>query len=607
MRVRRLDETTINRIAAGEVVERPASVVKELVENAIDAGAREISVAITGGGRDVIEVIDDGEGMDAGDLELAVARHATSKLAGDDLVNISSLGFRGEALASIGAVARLTIRSRTASGEGHGITVAGGETGPMGPAAANRGAHVEVRDLFWKTPARLKFLKSERSETLAAVEVVRRLALAHGAIGFTVTSDQMRALRWPAAADGPASAERVRAVLGAEFMESCVAVAAARRGLALSGFAGLATFNRSNRLMQNLIVNGRPVRDRALAGAVAGAYSDLLPRGRFPAVALFLTVPPDELDVNVHPAKTEVRFGDEGAVRALVVSGLREALAGAGHRAADAAREFRGLVRRPDGQMGASAGEISRRFHDWGGGGDGPAVSGFAEGPQTEIAPGNGGHGSNEHGSGWPVAARAEMAAGEPGGHPLGAARAQLHGTYICAETRDGIVIVDQHAAHERLVYERLKAGRAGRRVEAQMLLVPAVVDLDPVARGHLLAAGDALAGLGLEVEEFGDSVLVRSVPAPLAGTDVARLVRDVADGLAEDGGAPTVEERINHVLATMACHGSVRAGRRLAAEEMNALLRDMERTPGSGQCNHGRPTYIALSLADLERLFERR
>ena len=593
MSVRRLAETTINRIAAGEVVERPASVVKELVENALDAGAREISVAITGGGRDLIEVVDDGHGMDSDDLALAIERHATSKLGDDDLVNIATLGFRGEALPSIGAVARLAITSRAAGCVGHRIAVDGGEVGAVKPAAANRGTRVEIRDLFWKTPARLKFLKSDRSETLVAVEVVRRLALACPRVGFTVSSDVMRPLRWPATADEGPSGERLRAVLGGEFAENALAVEARRGNVALAGFAGLATFNRANRTMQYFIVNGRPVRERALTGAVSGAYADLIPRGRFPAVLVWLTLPAGEVDVNVHPAKSEVRFRDEGEVRALVVSGLREALGRAGHRAADASRQFAGYARPP-----AFAGEVSRRFYDLA-----PRSGGVSLGEREQA----GFTVPQRHDDCWSPAAAAQPADGTAHGHPLGAARAQLHGNYIVAETEDGVVIVDQHAAHERLVYERLKSDRAGRRVEAQVLLVPAVVDLDAVARARVLDAAELLAGLGLEIEAFGEAVLVRAVPALLGGADVARLVNDVADGLAAGAGGEEVEARLNRVLATMACHGSVRAGRSLRPEEMNALLRDMERTPGAGQCNHGRPTYVSLSLDDLERLFERR
>ncbi len=600
MSVRRLAETTINQIAAGEVVERPASVVKELVENALDAGAGEISVAITGGGRDLIEVVDDGIGMDEDDLALAIERHATSKLTDDDLVNIASLGFRGEALPSIGSVARLSIHSRTDNGDGHAILVLGGEVLPVEPAPSNRGTRVEIRDLFWKTPARLKFLKSERAETLAAFEVVRRLALAHPDVGFAVSSDQMRTQHWPATTEKKPSIERIRAVLGSDMVENSVPVDAERGCISLTGIAGLATFNRANRKMQCFFVNGRPVRERVLSGAISAAYADLIPRGRFPAVVLFLDLPAHEIDVNVHPAKSEVRFRDEGEVRALTVSALRKALAEAGHLSADASRRFARFAR-PHSPTPAAAGEISRRFYDVPQNGDGRGFAGFAETGRSAItAP-------SEQANGWMPAAQVEVSQDQLSDHPLGAAKAQLHGTYIFAETGDGIVIVDQHAAHERLVYERLKADRAGRNVDAQGLLVPAVVDLDPLAREQLVGAAALLAELGLEIEEFGNAVMVRSVPALLGTANVARLVRDVADSLSEGGEGEAVETQLNHVLATMACHGSVRAGRNLKPEEMNALLRDMESTPGSGQCNHGRPTYVSLSLNDLEKLFERR
>ena len=626
MSVRRLSENTINRIAAGEVIERPASVVKELVENALDAGAREISVAITGGGCDVIEVIDDGCGMDRHDLALAIERHATSKLAHDDLVQITSLGFRGEALPSIGAVARLVIETKPADQaghedkaapeEGHAITVAGGAVGDVRPAPANRGTRVEIRDLFWKTPARLKFLKSERAETLAAIDVVRRLAIARADVGFKVTSDQVRGpLDWPATRDGAVSAERVRAIVGREFIDNAVRIEATRGGLKLEGFAGLATYHRANRQMQYFVVNGRPVRDRVLAGALAGAYRDLMVRGRFPAAVLHLSVPARDLDVNVHPAKTEVRFGDEGAVRALIVSAIRSALADAGFQPNDNWRRSPASASQPMWRTGSSDGSVAPRESAQGpmpgmsvsgaaqNGVEQSGLAGFAEEQRCfTAAPDRSSHG-------WGPTARAGGPDQQPvsDGHPLGAARAQLHGNYIVAETGEGVVIVDQHAAHERLVYERLKASRAKRSLEAQRLLVPVVVDLDALARARVLEAADLLGEIGLEVEPFGEAVLVRSVPALLGHADVKRLVGDIADGLEEGGSGDALETRINQVLSTMACHGSVRSGRALAPEEMNALLRDMERTPGAQVCNHGRPTYVSLSLGELEKLFERR
>jgi DNA mismatch repair protein MutL len=606
MPVRRLSETTINQIAAGEVIERPASVVKELVENSLDAGAREILVALTGGGRDAIDVVDDGCGMSGEDLVLAIERHATSKLNGDDLVHINSLGFRGEALPAIGSVARLSITSRMRGGEGVGICVEGGIVGELHRAASNQGTRVEIRDLFWKTPARLKFLKRERVESMAAFDVVRRLALAYPEVGFSMSCDQLKPQRWPAGDNESELGERVCAVLGREFADHSVPVSYERDGLKLNGFAGLATYNRSNRLMQYVVVNGRPVRGRSLAGAISGAYRDFIPRGRFPAVALFISLPAHELDVNVHPAKTEVRFRDERLVCAAIVSGLRKALSGAEFRVVDGSSALSHFALSSALPVHRDVSEFSNKFH-------GQSFEGGVGGPASNLPSSSdeGGQAMFDSSVGetnrWLPAAPPPSHMNDALQHPLGAARAQLHDTYIVTETDRGIIVVDQHAAHERLVYERMKAGRINSIVETQGLLVPAIVDLDPISRERLIGAAKMLSSVGLEVEAFGEAVMVRSVPALLIKADISALLRDVADELAYHKGVEGIEVQINQVLAKMACHGSVRAGRALKPEEMNALLREMEITPGAGQCNHGRPTYISLSLDDLEKLFERR
>ncbi len=592
--IRPLDEAAINRIAAGEVVERPASAVKELVENALDAGATRIEVAIARGGKTLIRVSDDGCGMTADDLPLAVARHATSKIDGGDLADIRTLGFRGEALASLAAVARLTLTARAADAEGARLEVTAGRPGRVAPAAAGRGCTVEVRDLFFATPARLKFLRGDQAEAQAVAEVLRRLALARPAVGFTlrdVTDGGEGRIVLSAPAE-PGTAEAARAariarLLGRDFVASAVAVAAGGDRLALSGLAGVPAFARGNAGMQHLFVNGRPVRDRLLGGALAAAYADLMPRGRYPAAVLWLDCPPAEVDVNVHPMKTEVRFRDPGTVRGFVLAALRHALAGAGHRgsaalAAAALGAFRPGLSAPraaDRPPGAAL----ARAAAW----QAPAMPGLAEAPAAPVVPDPG-----------PDAVAA---------HPLGAARAQLHGLYILAETATGVVLVDQHAAHERLVYERLKRELAAGGVNRQPLLLPEVVELPAPDRARLLAAAPDLLPAGLEIEPFGaGAVLVRALPAALGAVAAAPVLRDVLDALAAGDGAAGVEARLNAVLARVACHGSVRAGRRLSADEMNALLRAIEATPGSGTCNHGRPTWVTLGLSDLARLFGR-
>ncbi len=586
--LRRLPDAVVNRIAAGEVVERPAAAVKELVENAIDAGAGRIDCGLRAGGAAWISVDDDGAGIARADLALALERHATSKLADDDLVDIRTLGFRGEALPSIGAVARLTIVSRAEGAREAGrIAVDNGEPGAVEPAARARGTRVEAAGLFRAVPARLKFLKSARAEYLAAADMLKRLAMARPAIAFSLEHDGRRAWASPAASDPLA---RLADVLGAEFAENSVPVALEADGLRLSGHAGLPTWHRGTAQAQYLFVNGRPVRDRLLQGAVRAGYEELVPRGRFPVLALFLDVPPDRVDVNVHPAKTEIRFRDGGRVRSLIVSALRRALAEEGHRAAVPPAGF-GM-----GGVGA-AGSLIGRFRPGGTGAPPLELAERAAVWQAPLDPGL-------HPSAPPPAPEAPEAAGLP----LGAARAQLHDTYIVAQTGDGIVLVDQHAAHERLVLERMRRALADGPPPRQTLLLPEVVELEEAGAERLAAKAEELGELGLVLERFGpEAVLVRETPAALGEADVKGLVRDLADDLAEHGLALTLKERLEHVAATMACHGSVRAGRRLGAQEMDALLREMEATPRSGQCNHGRPTYVELKLADIERLFGRR
>jgi DNA mismatch repair protein MutL len=587
MTIRQLPPNLVNRIAAGEVVERPASVVKELIENAIDAEATRIDVVANGGGLGLIRVTDDGSGMDRDDLALAVERHATSKLQDDDLSAILTLGFRGEALPSIGAVARLTIMSRVRGADkAYEIAVDGGRKAPIKPAAIGGGTRIEVRDLFYATPARLKFMKSERAESGAIADIVKRLALAKPEIAFSLVNSDRTVLRLEPCPPGllDHGLPRLGRILGEDFVTDALPVCAARGNIAVEGFAGLATLHRPNSLGQYLVVNGRPVRDKLLAGAVRASYGDLVPNGRHPMLALFLTLPPDEVDVNVHPAKTELRFRDAQAVRALIVTALHEALGSAQHRAtASLSQEALARMARP------SSGFASHPS---------PRAFGFAERTQAPLAP--------IATPSAPTQAHADDS--DTTAYPLGAARAQVHDTFIIAETETSLVIVDQHAAHERLVYERLKKAFANGGLSRQMLLIPEVVELDAKAADRLAGAAVELERLGLVVEAFGPSaVIVREVPALLGQRNIQGLLRDLADELAEGEGSLVVSERLDHVLSTMACHGSVRAGRRLNAEEMNALLRDMEETPFSGQCNHGRPTYVELKLADIEKLFQRR
>ncbi len=650
MIIRQLSPETINRIAAGEVIERPASAIKELVENALDAGAGEIEVVASSGGLALIRVSDDGAGMAAEDLALCVERHATSKLPDDDLLAIRTMGFRGEALPSIGSVAHLRIASRQPDADsGHEIVVDRGAKGVVRPAAGNRGTTVEVRDLFSATPARLKFLKSERAENMAISEVVKRLAMAHPHVGFTLTTGERTGLKLPRlTADADGLLKRLGRIMGREFLDDALQIAGERDGVRLTGFAGLPTLHRPDSTLQFLFVNGRPVKDKLLVGAVRAAYGDLIPKGRYPLLALFVDVEPQEVDVNVHPAKAEVRFRDSGSVRTLIIGGVRHALEEAGHRASmrggaltlDAlqAATYPGAhMGLPDAVAGQAAGAFVSHGH-----GDGPLAATPGGQPASAAAASAAGQvlpaGSVSpagyvpqprsayvtrgfaqamqrplEGLDGAVSADARAAAAPPPpdllDRPLGAARAQIHETYIVAQTRASMVIVDQHAAHERLVYERVKAALAADGVARQGLLIPVVVELDEDEAAALDEESDELARLGLALERFGPgAVVVREVPALLGDTDVEGLVRDLASELVtERGRGEALRERLEAVCSLMACHGSVRAGRRLQPAEMNALLREMEATPFSGQCNHGRPTYVELKLSDIERLFGRR
>ena len=618
MPIRRLPAELINRIAAGEVVERPASAVKELVENALDAGATSVEVQADGGGLSRILVADDGAGLSADELPLAVERHATSKLNpgadGEyDLLRIATLGFRGEALPSIGSVARLAIASRAKGAtDAHAILVDAGAVGAVSPAGfpGPHGARVEVRDLFYATPARLKFMKSEKSEATAIGEELKRQAMAHEDVAFTLEIDGRRTLRLPAEVTGPIGRlVRLSAIMGREFSDNAIELDHEREGVRLTGFAGLPTYNRGNAAHQYLFVNGRPVRDRLLQGALRAAYADFLARDRHPLAALYVELDAGLVDVNVHPAKAEVRFRDPGLVRGLIIGGLRHALASAGHRASTTVSTAALGGMRPNAmpwQPTSGAGRASTsRLGAWAA----QSLPGLAQvsarvEPEEHLPPGL-------HETHLPFGVREDAPAppvADPLDQPLGAARAQVHETYIVAQTRDGVVIVDQHAAHERLVYERMKAEMADGGVARQALLLPEVVELDPAEAERVAAKAEELAALGLLIEPFGPgAILVREVPALLGETDAAGLVRDIADDLAENGAALALKERLEEVCSTMACHGSVRAGRRLTAPEMNALLRQMEVTPHSGQCNHGRPTYVELKLADIEKLFGRR
>ncbi len=612
MGIRLLSENTINQIAAGEVIERPASAVKELVENAVDAGAQNIRVVMVDGGKKFISVTDDGHGMTADELSLAVERHATSKLQEDDLSNIVTMGFRGEALPSIASVSRFSFKSRAnGSDQAWKITIEGGRKSPVEPTALDKGSYVEIRDLFYSTPARLKFLKTDRTELGQANDVIKRLAMANPEVAFSLYDNERRVFQ-VSASQGDLLDSRLRrlgAILGSEFTENALPINAERENMTLRGFAGLPTYNRGNAQHQYLFVNGRPVKDKLLAGAVRGAYMDFLARNRHPVLALFLEVPTDMVDVNVHPAKAEVRFRESGVVRGLIVGALRHALAEAGHRASTSVS---------NAALGAfNANAPTMPFH-----------SGRQQSFQIPPSRPNAGLSEtgyayqaplNETGQSFtPPMGRNEILETGSSDHtqitenisefPLGAARGQLHETYIVSQTENGIIIVDQHAAHERLVYERMKKHIDGGNVPRQVLLLPEVVELEQSAVDRLLTRQQELENLGLLFEPFGeDAIVVREFPALLGDTDIKGLIRDLADELAELNQALSLKEKLEEVCSTMACHGSVRAGRRMTTAEMNALLREMEATPHSGQCNHGRPTYVELKLADVEKLFGRR
>lgn len=618
MAVRYLDPILVDQIAAGEVVERPAAVVKELAENAIDAGARSVDIAIEGGGRNLIRVTDDGCGMTAEDLVLAVERHATSKLQDGNLFAIETLGFRGEALPSIAAVARLSILTRTPDAEtGVSILVEGGKKGEVKPAPAPRGTRIEVRDLFYATPARLKFMKSERSETQAITEMIRRLAIAHPEIRFSFSSEGGSPAVYPQEPDtAEGFVRRASKILGKDFMDNAMEVLLEREGTTIFGFAGLPTYHRGTSSHIHFVVNGRPVRDKLLLGAVRGAYADVMSSDRHPVVALKIDLPPGQLDVNVHPAKTEVRFRDAVLVRNLVVSSIRDAIHHSGFRSATTGGDKALETMRPGPalfrQMPFPA-QPNRPTPVAAQGWQSPLGGIRPEGAGSEAGFAETGQAAYSASAPFitPSAdARATVAepAPEEIASPLGAARAQVHENYIITQTTDGIIIVDQHAAHERLVYERLKRQRAENGIERQLLLIPEVVELDPIDAERVMTEAQSLGDLGLVIESFGPgAILVREVPAILVKGSIRSMLQDVADGLAEMQATSPVEERMDAVLSRMSCHGSIRSGRRLRPEEMSALLREMEVTPMSGQCNHGRPTYIELKLTDIEKLFGRR
>ncbi|WP_438956591.1 DNA mismatch repair endonuclease MutL [Cognatiyoonia sp.] len=594
--IRQLDEAAINRIAAGEVVERPASAAKELVENALDAGATRIEVTIADGGKTLIRVSDDGCGIEPDDLPLALSRHATSKIDGTDLLNIHSFGFRGEALPSLGAVGRLTITSR-ALGDAAEITVAGGNATPVRPAARSKGTTVELRDLFYATPARLKFLRTDRAENQAITDVVKRLAMAEPFVGFTLTDATGGSSRVTFRAD-PETGDlfdalhgRLRSVLGKDFAENALPIDAERDGFHLTGYAALPTYSRGAAVAQFLFVNGRPVRDKMLLGALRAAYMDVLSRARHPVAALFVDCDPTLVDVNVHPAKSEVRFRDPGTVRGLIVSALRHALTDAGHRASTTVASATLGAMRAEPTTEAGVYQMDRPSFT------ARSMTFQAQAPGFQEAP----------------SARVEPVVDQPmeetplEANPLGAARAQVHENYIIAQTKTGMVIVDQHAAHERLVYEKLKSQMAENGVAAQALLIPEIIEMTEDEAASLVAIADDLSRLGLTIEPFGGgSVAVRETPAILGEVNAEAMIRDVLDELADQGDSAGFQAKIEAILSRVACHGSIRSGRRMQAAEMNALLREMEATPLSGQCNHGRPTYVELKLSDIERLFGR-
>ncbi|XUY28368.1 DNA mismatch repair endonuclease MutL [Agrobacterium sp. rho-8.1] len=604
MSIKQLSETLINQIAAGEVIERPSSAAKELIENAIDAGATRIEIATAGGGKGLVRISDNGCGMSPSDLELAIRRHCTSKISAT-LDDIRTLGFRGEALPSIGSVAKLTITSRQqGAAEGAIISVAGGKLSRVRPAPSNTGTIVEVRDLFFATPARLKFLKSEKAEAGAITEIVKRMAIAFPHIRFVLSGTDRSTLEFPTTGDDHLA--RMAQILGADFKDNAIEIDAEREGVTLSGFAGVPTFNRGNSAHQYMFVNGRPVQDKLLLSAIRGAYAETIPHGRYPIAVLSLQLDPAFVDVNVHPAKSDVRFRDPGLVRGLIVGAVRQALSREGDRAsttgaAQMMNAFRpgyspSNIRPFASQAWSPATSPSRPLATQGG----MALQETDQSRFTDItmptaradrydAPENATHVS------------------EPARYPLGAARAQVHANYIVAQTEDGLVIVDQHAAHERLVFEEIRKALHSKRPASQVLLIPEIIDLPEEDCDRLMDHASEFDSMGLSIERFGPgAVAVRETPAMLGEVNVQGLVRQLADEIAEWHTAGSLANKLEYVAATMACHGSVRAGRRMRPEEMNALLRQMENTPGSGQCNHGRPTYIELKLADIEKLFGR-
>ena len=600
MKIHLLPETLINQIAAGEVIERPASAAKELIENAIDAGASRIEIATAGGGKALLRITDNGSGMDEADLMLAVRRHCTSKIS-THLDDIRTLGFRGEALPSIGSVAKVTITSRPPGATtGFSVSVTGGAVSDVRPAPANPGTVVEVRDLFYATPARLKFLKTERAEASAITEIVKRMAIAFPAVRFVLSGSDRQTLEFPAT--GEDRLARIAQILGEEFRDNAIELDAEREGVTLTGHAGVPTFNRGNSAHQYAFVNGRPVADKLIMSALRAAYAETVPQGRYPVAVLSLTLDPALVDVNVHPAKSDVRFRDPGLIRGLIIGAIREALSREGDRASTRGASHMLSSFRPGFSPRHAA-----PAQNWT-----PAASPYR--PLAGAAP-SPSLGQNAFDGLAEPSARMEraesplpvMRADEPQNFPLGAARAQVHENYIVAQTGDGLVIVDQHAAHERLVFEALRRAYADRRVPSQALLIPEIVDLPEEDCDRLMDHAEEFDRMGLAIERFGPgAIAVRETPAMLGETDASGLLRQLADEIAEWDVASTLSGKLDYVAATMACHGSVRSGRRLRPEEMNALLRQMEATPGSGQCNHGRPTYIELKLADIERLFGR-
>ena len=633
--IRRLPDITINRIAAGEVIERPASAVKELVENSLDAGATHLDVTLIEGGKKLIQVVDNGFGMSADDLMLAIERHATSKLPDDDLLTINHFGFRGEALPSIGAVSQMSITSRQADSDtGHVVNLEGGKITPAAPAPCNKGTTIRVENIFFATPARLKFMKSERAENMAVMDVMKRFAMAHPHVGFTVQTGNGKPVRYIAEQGNPEAAlkKRLGAIMGAEFRDNALWIDATRGAddahrhtINLAGYAALPTLNRGNAQMQYMFVNGRPVKDKTLIGAVKAAYMDFLPRDRHPLLALFLTVPSEFVDVNVHPAKSEVRFQDAGYVRGLIIGAIKQAITEAGHRAANSLGEgavamFSQEQLNNHSTSNRSAGETNEDYVPYDTPPDVPrgGFDRFKTYSQRVNQP--------HHGGTMPTNSYAptlgsvvDTPSADARAHvvelnqdvenlPLGAARAQVHENYIIAQSKTGMIIIDQHAAHERIVYERMKNMFHNAQMERQILLIPEIVELTSQEYSLIISAQEELEKFGLSLESFGnDSVIVREIPAILSKTSVEKLVKDIIDDLMELGQELKIKEKIDHILSTMACHGSVRSGRRLNADEMNQLLRDMEATPHSGQCNHGRPTYVELKLNDIEKLFERR